>query len=287
MSKQSSLFGFVSRGGSNIETNTVNTSKDAAPNPPAKSGKFKYIKPKTKGTTDATANSIGYDNNNGKRVQTVDLTNIVIPKVLPSTAPAKKDDSFIEIIDDSNSPIKTPLETKKELSEWESNDDFFNELEDDVTFTKVPSTTKTAITLDDLYAKYGTPEKESSQKTLSSKEPFDIDKALKSNSNYRQATEKLGDCLQKLQKSPVGKFKFAAKSSKTSTITLSGATNDSINSSNDSFLRANFETPTITKKSTEPISSKPFTSTNGNQFKTPSLLHSPPLVNSHPKSNAL
>lgn len=111
--------------------------------------------------------------------------------------------NFIEISDDERVP--SPVDDVVTSSPTKDNDSFSNLKEEDLTFMRTTkSTTKRELTVDDIYAKYGSPVKNNT---------FDIDKSLKSNPSYMEATEKLNENLHRLDTikpaaKPPGKSKF-------------------------------------------------------------------------------
>lgn len=116
------------------------------------------------------------------------------------------------IIDDDQHGFATAKSlASKEIEEDIFLDDFNA---DDLTFTKITTKTKKETSMEDLYAKYGSPK----PKSASTLDVLDIDKQLSSNASYVNAIKKLDENMQKLRASPqkkpptTSKFKFAVKS---------------------------------------------------------------------------
>lgn len=116
------------------------------------------------------------------------------------------------IIDDDQHGFST---VKNLLAKEKEEDDFLEEFDtDDLTFTKITTQNKKETCMEDLYAKYGSP----NQKSASALDTFDIDKELNSNASYVNAIKKLDENMQQLRASPLknpttnSKFKFNVKS---------------------------------------------------------------------------
>lgn len=110
---------------------------------------------------------------------------------------------------DNISPVKIAKAKKTD------DDDLFEDFNsNDLTFARASTLVKNQLnTMEDLYAKYGSP-KPASKGSIDS---FDIDKELNSNETYVNAVKKLGENLDKLKKSPqkitkTSKFKFNTRS---------------------------------------------------------------------------
>lgn len=149
--------------------------------------------------------------------------------------------SCIEISDDERVP--SPMDDVVTSSPTKDNDSFSNIKEEDIAFVKITkSTTKRELNVEDIYVKYGSPVKNAT---------FDIDKSLKSNPSYMEATYKLNENLQRLNTikpstNPPGKgkFKFNVPSTRTpnttemNSISPWNSTNISISSLSSSRPRA-------------------------------------------------
>lgn len=285
MSKQSSLFGFVarrktSRDDANATKFDSESSSIETVSVPAKTNKFKYVQPKSKKPLESNTSNIA-------KIPTVDLVNVAQPIKI---AFSENNNSLIEISDDSNSPKKVAKPKDNEpLSEWGSkNDDFFESLSADAMALAKPSqenkktittttkttaaptkttTNKSKITLDDLYSKYGSPEKDESIETspFKSNNPLDIDKALNSNIAYVQAMKKLDANMQQLEAKGVKKYNAPTSTVTSKTITSQHTTNG-LKSTNCVAVAKN------TSESTEKR-----TPTVDYEFKSPSSIRSPPL----------
>lgn len=197
MAKQASLFNFMSRDTDKTKAATVApTSINNAPSGTTKRiGKFKF---NSRSTSRPQTLAEPLINGENKR-NALNTTN----------------DDCVVISDEEHgfSPVK-------KIARKTTEDDIFANFEmNDLTFTKPQQRDKREIkTMDDLYAKYGTPE----AKTKTALDTIDIDKELNSNASYVSAMKKLDEGLEQLRSSPkkttVGKFKFNTRS-KPSTIT--------------------------------------------------------------------
>lgn len=248
MSKQISLLSYVSKVSSTDNNNEIKPSK------------FKHNKPVER-----------------KPLGPSSIDNINMNSLQLNSAKSVTNSSCIEISDDEGAT--SPMDDVVTLSPTKDNDSFSNLKEEDLTFVKtIKSTTKREITVDDVYAKYGSPVKINT---------FDIDKSLKSNPSYMEATEKLNENLQRLDtnnKLPTnpsgkGKFKFNVPSTRpantTETNSSSPWNNTNISTSSLSSSRSRTETLTTNNVSSSNRSSnKNATSINKTvaaSFMTPSI----------------
>lgn len=222
MSKQSTLVGFMSKA-------LIGNKNETAP----KAKGFKYVKP-----IERKNNETASSNENS------DFNSMLKPSKLLD---AKKNTSCIEISDDERipSPIDNVTTHKKDNS-------FVDFSEDDLIFTKSSTNEiKSKLTVEDVYAKYGSPEtKLNGSSPNKSDDFFDIEKSLSSNPSYVQATKKLSENMLQFDApkpssnpSTKSKFKFNVRSSKTSANSTITSTNN--NSTVSSFLNASSRTETV------------------------------------------
>lgn len=245
MSKQISLLDYVSK----VSSTNNNETKS----------KFKHSKPVER-----------------KPLGPSSIENTNMNSLQSNSTKSVKNSSCIEISDDERVP--SPVDDVVTLTPTKSNDSFSNLKEEDMTFVKITkSTTKRELSVDDIYAKYGSPVKNNG---------FDIDKSLKSNPSYREATEKLNENLQRLDTiKPTanppgkGKFKFNVRSTRPAntieTNSCSPWNNTNISTSSLSSSRSRTETVTTNNVSSSKSAS------NGNaismnktvaaSFMTPSI----------------
>lgn len=203
MLKQSSLFEFMSHNendSSKMNSNTSTTAPTKAP------GKFKF---NTKTSAkNVVADSIKNSTSTANKIATSAVHNV-------STA---SNGSDCMIIDDDQHGFST---AKSLLSKENEDDILFEDFDaDDLTFTKITTQTKKETSMEDLYAKYGSPK----PKSASTLDIFDIDKQLSSNASYVNAIKKLDENMAQLRASPLkkpttaatttagSKFKFNVKS---------------------------------------------------------------------------
>lgn len=229
MSKQVSLLGYMSK----VSFTNNNESNS----------KFKYNKPIERKPLGPSS----IDNTNMNSLQsnsTKNVTNL----------------SCIEISDDER--VSSPMDDVVTSSPTKDNDSFSNIKEEDITFVKTTkSTTRRELTVDDIYAKYGSPAKN---------DTFDIDKSLKSNPSYMVATNKLNENLQRLDTikpptNPLGrstKFKFNVPSTRRANSTDINSISP-LNSTNLSTASLSISRPRIETVTTNNVSSYRSTS-NGN-----------------------
>lgn len=220
MSKQLSVLSFVNR--NENDNNKMNSNAKATA-----SGKFTFNK-KSSHTNVAT------DSNKNSKSTTDKIGSSTVHNI--STASNASD---CIIIDDDQHGFST---VKSLLAKENVEDDFLDEFSaDDLTFTKITTQNKKETSMDDLYAKYGSPK----PKSASALDTFDIDKQLNSNASYVNAIKKLDENMQQLRASPIkkpttgGKFKFNSKSK------LPTATDQSISPpaiANSSGFRTNLKT---------------------------------------------
>lgn len=216
MSKQSTLTGFISKPQTGNNTGTVTKLKG-----------FKYVKPTERKKPETL-------NNENANLNCM----IQSPKETETKKTATRI-SCIEISDDEGVP--NPIHKSAALSSLRKNDSFVDFSEDDLVFTKPTDETRSALTVEDVYAKYGSPEtKPNSTSSNKSDDLFDIEKSLSSNPSYIEATKKLSDNMNKLDSSKPAakppansKFKFNVRSSKataSANATLTTTTTTSISS---------------------------------------------------------
>lgn len=245
MSKQISLLNYVSK----VSSSNNNEIKS----------KFKYNKPVER-----------------KPLRPCSIDNTDMNSLHSNSTKSVTNVSCIDISDDDRIP--SPMDDVVTSSPTKANDSFSNFKEEDMTFVKTTkNTTKRELTVDDIYAKYGSPIKN---------DTFDIDKSLKSNPSYMEATDKLNKNLQRLDtikptKNPLGKGKFKCNIPSTrpanTTETNSISPWNSTNLSTSSLSSSRFIADTVT---TNNVSSSKSTS-NGNatsinktvaaSFTTPSI----------------
>lgn len=228
MSKQSTLAGFLNK--TSIGNNNATKSKG-----------FSYVKPPNRKQNEITSN----ENKSLNSLKSSFLTD-------------KKDISnCIEISDDEriSSPKKDPIT----LPSVKKDDSFMEFTEDELIFTKVSTNSKSKLTIEDIYAKYGSPEKKQNvacDSSNKSEDLFDIDKSLSSNPSYVAATKKLSQNLLQLDASkPVtdppakSKFKFNVRSSSKSTNSAdTTVTTNSNNIAPSSFIGVKNRTETVSSK---------------------------------------
>lgn len=204
MLKQSSLFEFMSHNENDSSKMNSNTSTTA---PTKAQGKFKF---NTKTSAkNVVADSIKNSTSTANKIATSTVHNV-------STA---SNGSDCMIIDDDQHGFST---AKSLLSKENEDDIRFEDFDaDDLTFTKITTQTKKETSMEDLYAKYGSPK----PKSTSTLDIFDIDKQLSSNASYVNAIKKLDENMAQLRASPLkkpttttaattagSKFKFNVKS---------------------------------------------------------------------------
>lgn len=226
MSKQSSLFTFMERS----ERDTVRAMDSINASKPAKTSKFKFNKPTSRLQLQA-------NNTNENRT-----LNIIANKTSDSGTVKKAIDCVV-ISDEESSPLESVKVAKKvtvsSALDDDDDDDLFKDFKsNDLTSMKEStSATNQAKTMEDLYAKYGTPKANEKSKI----DTLDIDKALNSNASYVVAMKKLDENMVRLKTSPnktitTSKFKFNSRSKQTSetnqnTAKISNSTNFSTNTS--------------------------------------------------------
>lgn len=224
MSKQSSLFTFMSRN----DKDTTKTTNSTDVSVPVKStGKFKFnAKPRLqqKTNTDENQSTNSVNNLNGFKTASSILDCLVISD------------------EDGVSPVKIAKTDKMDedlLGDFKPND---------MIYTKPSSLVKNQInTMDDLYTKYGSP-KADSKCTFDS---FDIDKELKSNASYVSAMKKLDENMAELKKSPkktttTSKFKFNTRSKPATQNTINSSSSGANFSSSNTTIASNKTTSAIT-----------------------------------------
>lgn len=219
MSKQPSLFKFMSR--SENESNKMASGDDVSV--PAKTvGKFKF-------NTKSTRTQPKSDTIENRTVNTIKSTVNNVANL--STASNSSDCVLISDDEHGFSTAKSILAKQDDFE-----DDIFAEYDTtDLVFTKPTKTPKEAICMEDLYAKYGTPEK----KGKNAIDTFDIDKQLNSNASYVTAMKKLDENMQQLRASPkkatVGsKFKFNTRSKPATATATATSQNTTMSSSSTS-----------------------------------------------------
>lgn len=203
--------------------------------------------------------------------------------------------------------------TVKSIVEKEKNDDIFMDYKaSDLTVSKASTVTKRdVLSMDDLYAKYGSPQ----TKAKATPSSFDIDKELKSNASYVNTIKKLDEDVERLIASPKkpttgSKFKFNTRSKPAvangpNTTQISGSSNSNFktnNSSSSLILNKNVEqnasvskTSTITSGSSSNSSNTNKTSTNPptHDFRSPTEVFRPspresqPIVHATPNGDTL
>lgn len=198
---------------------------------PAKTSKFKFNKPTSR---------LQLQTNNTNENRSLNI----IGNQTSGLGTVKKFDCVV-ISDEEHSPIKGTTAAKKVTAPSALNDDgddlFKDFKSNDLTFMKESTSTKNAAkTMEDLYAKYGTPK--ASEK--SEFDSLDIDKALNSNASYVNAMKKLDENMERLKTSPkkpatTSKFKFNSRSkpnsaSNQNTSQISNSSNFSTNTSFES-----------------------------------------------------
>lgn len=227
MSKQSKLFDFVSRNDT-IKTATSNDAPAIGQAPAAlkTAGKFKFssktsrLQQQTNTDENRSANSIEVKSNGLKAVSSAN-------------------DCVVISDEDSVSPVK-------KVAINTIDDDLFEDFQaNELTFTRASTLAKRDVeTMDDLFAKYGTPKSENK-----ASESFDIDKelsSLNSNAAIVSAKRKLDENMELLKKSPKkpavsSKFKFNVRSKPGSSMdqsTIQSGTN-SLNSTSLSSSNTN------------------------------------------------
>lgn len=155
------------------------------------------------------------------------------------------------IIDDDQHGFST---AQSLLSKETDDDMFFDDFHaDNLTFTKITTKPKKETSMDDLYAKYGSPK----PKSASTLDTFDIDKQLNSNASYVNAMKKLDENMKQLHASPLkqptttsGKFKFNVKSKPSApalglSISPPVATNPSTNFKTMGMINQSSKTSTV------------------------------------------
>lgn len=246
MSKQPSLFNFMSRSENEINKKAIG-GDDAAQE---KSGKFKFNVKSSKPTPKPETNG----NRSINIIKSVEKRTVNL-----STASNTSD---CVIIDDDDHGFSS---AKSILAKSDKDDCILTEFETpEITFFKPSKTTTEATCMEDLYTKYGTPNKNGK----SSIETFDIDKELNSNASYVNAMKKLDENMQQLKASPkktsIGKFKFNTRS-KPATITSESNISHTSNSTSKTFNISHLSTSASVKNGTESTASvvKPSTIVSG------------------------
>lgn len=256
MSKQSTIAGFFNKEQSGSTNGTITA-------PAQKTSRFKYVKPPSRTRPETVSNenlslnavarqpnllTIQKDNksfsHNVADKLKIDETNTSNLKKIPSCIDITDEDEFIPNSADnslSSPPRSATLVTRKD-------DSFLASCENDFFVTKTPKKTESKLTIEDIYAKYGSPETKTNGITSTkTTDILDIEKSLKANPSYIQATEKLNENLEKcdsIQSNPLTKpsvknpFKFSARKPISSTITTVSTS-------------AKPRTETVTRKSNE------------------------------------
>lgn len=232
MSKQSSLFSFMSRN----DTTKMMASNDEKKTTKPVNNKFKFNvkpsrqiqqQPNTKTDENRSANSIEVKTNGSMNKNNIS-------------------DCVIISDEDSVSPVKKVETTKEE-------DDLFADFKtEDLTYIRTSTLArKEAKTMEDIYAKYGPPTFD--DKT--SFDSFDIDKelsSLSSNASILNAKKKLDENMDLLKKSPkktapTSKFKFNTRSKPaTSTDQNASIGSNSLNNTHSSSTINNKTSTTFT-----------------------------------------
>lgn len=247
MSKQSSLFNFMPRG----EKDTAKTMNSNNVSAPMKTSKFKFTKPtsrlqlQTNTNENRTLNTIGNTTNGASTVKKSDEC-FIISDDEPSpvknvTAPGKK----------VTAPVKTVMAPVKSVPASRTLDDSFEDFKsNDWTFTRASTLAKNETqTIEDLYAKYGSPKSSDKSKFDS----IDIDQALNSNASYVNAMKKLDENMEQLKTSPpkkvtTGKFKFNMRSKPAN---VTNTTQISVSKSTSSFSSSSFASSSASSASNQ------------------------------------
>lgn len=215
MSKQSSLFNFMSR---NDKDTTKSISSNGFTAPVKSTGKFKF---NTKSSSRVQTNT---DENRPLNTIGSNAKNFA----------AKFDDCVIISDEDSISPIKNRKAKKMD----DSDDDMFAASKSpDFSFKRASTLVSSeSRTMEDILAKYGSPEIDNKSKFDS----LDIDKTLNSNASYVNAMKKLDENMEILRtspKKPVGtsKFKFNTRSKPATGQNTTQISAPSLSSTNSSF----------------------------------------------------
>lgn len=275
------------------DSDAANSAKSDNAPPTVKSvSKFKFNPPKSRqnqtvSDENRTVNTIEVKPNLNIAKKNDEHHTVNTIGVKPNLNVAKTYDDLVVISDEDQSPVKSVTAKKMD-------DDIFTDFDSpQLSFVTASELAKNdVITMDDLYAKYGSPEKKSTK----SLDTLDIDAALNANPSYTNAVQKLEKNMEPFRASPkktgASKFKFV-NPSKPKTTTNQNATAQKSNSSSSTLNFSSLNTSvstgkTFTSIAATSISVDRFSPSNGssidsNPFKphtvTSVSMSKPPTIN--------
>lgn len=277
------------------DADAANSAKlDNAPSTVKPISKFKFNPPKSRqnqtvSDENRTVNTIEVKPNLNVAKKNDEHHTVNAIGVKPNLNVAKTCDELVVISDEDQSPVKSV--TAKKMDDDDIFADFDSPQLSFVTASKLAK--NDVITMDDLYAKYGSPEKKSTK----SLDTLDIDAALNANPSYTNAVQKLEKNMEPFRASPkktgASKFKFV-NPSKPKTTTNQNATAQKSNSSSTTLNISSLNTSvpigkTFTSMASTSISVDRFSSSNGSsidsnpyrpQTVTSVSMSKPPTINS-------
>lgn len=255
---------------------------DNAPSTVKSVSKFKFNPPKSRqnqtvSDENRTVNTIEVKPNLNVAKKNDEHHTVNTIGVKPNLNVAKSYEDLVVISDEDQSPVKS-VTTKK------VDDDIFTDFDSpQLSFVIASKLAKNdVITMDDLYAKYGSPEKKSTK----SLDTLDIDAALNANPSYTNAVQKLEKNMEPFRSSPkktgASKFKFV-NPSKPKTTTNQNATAQKSNSSSSTLNFSSLNTSVPTGKTFTSIAATNGSSIDSNPYKphtvTSVSISKPPTIN--------